>query len=449
MHYLPNDTNVDEMLARMGKKAIDELFSDIPEGLRVKALDLPPGMSELEVLRESEDLMKVSKGGGDIPMFLGGGFYDHFVPTIVDNVVSRSELYTSYTPYQPEMSQGILQALFEYQSMMADLLQMEAVNTSMYDHPTAIGEAVLMANRINHRNLFLLPEIITKDKLCVIENFIRGSRIQLKTVPYKNGLMDLEALKGMLTNEVSGLYIENPNLLGMFDPGALRIRELMDPKMVYVVGVNPMTMGIAIPPGAYGADIVVGDAQPLGIHLSYGGPSTGIFATSMQHVRKMPGRIIGATKDELGRRAFCMTLSTREQHIRRDRATSNICTNEALTSVMAAAYLATLGKNGLRTLGVQLASRGKHLAERIDELEGFIAPAFPGHFFNEFPVRVDVDVCALLSECEKRGVLAGLNVTEDVASMENVFTVSTTEMHTAKDYDKLIDVLRSSREVVR
>jgi len=437
------------MLARMGKKAIDELFSDIPEGLRVKALDLPPGMSELEVLRESEDLMKVSKGGGDIPMFLGGGFYDHFVPTIVDNVVSRSELYTSYTPYQPEMSQGILQALFEYQSMMADLLQMEAVNTSMYDHPTAIGEAVLMANRINHRNLFLLPEIITKDKLCVIENFIRGSRIQLKTVPYKNGLMDLEALKGMLTNEVSGLYIENPNLLGMFDPGALRIRELMDPKMVYVVGVNPMTMGIAIPPGAYGADIVVGDAQPLGIHLSYGGPSTGIFATSMQHVRKMPGRIIGATKDELGRRAFCMTLSTREQHIRRDRATSNICTNEALTSVMAAAYLATLGKNGLRTLGVQLASRGKHLAERIDELEGFIAPAFPGHFFNEFPVRVDVDVCALLSECEKRGVLAGLNVTEDVASMENVFTVSTTEMHTAKDYDKLIDVLRSSREVVR
>ncbi len=437
------------MLAKMGLNSIDDLFQDIPEHLRVKELDLPPPMSEVEVLREADSLMKASKGGGDMLMFLGGGFYDHFVPTIVDNVVSRSELYTSYTPYQPEMSQGILQALFEYQSLISDLVQMEAVNTSMYDLPTAIGESILMSNRINHRNVFLIPELITKDKECVIRNYILGSKIELRKVPFKKGAMDLEALKGMLGPEVSGVYLENPNMLGMFDPGATKVRGTLDPKMVYVVGVNPTTLGIAKPPGAYGADIVVGEAQPLGIHLSYGGPSTGIFATTMPHVRKMPGRIIGASKDELGRRAFCMTLSTREQHIRRDRATSNICTNEALTSIMAAAYLASLGKNGFRSLGIQLASRGRHLAERINELEGFTAPAFNGHFFNEFPVMTDVDVCALLDELEKKGVLAGIDLSAEVPSLKNMFTVATTEMHTSKDYDKLIEVLKAAREVVQ
>ena len=437
------------MLAKMGLGSIDDLFQDIPEHLRVKELDLPPPMSEVEVLREADSLMKASRGGGDMLMFLGGGFYDHFIPTIVDNVVSRSELYTSYTPYQPEMSQGILQALFEYQSLMADLVQMDAVNTSMYDLPTAIGEAILMANRINHRNVFLIPELITKDKECVIRNYILGSKMELRKVPFKNGMIDLVALKEMLGPDVSGLYLENPNMLGLYDTGATEIRSILDPKMVYVVGVNPTTLSIAKPPGTYGADIVVGEAQPLGIHLSYGGPSTGIFATTMQHVRKMPGRIIGASKDELGRRAFCMTLSTREQHIRRDRATSNICTNEALTSIMAAAYLASLGKNGFRSLGIQLASRGKHLAERINELEGFTAPAFKGHFFNEFPVKVDVDVCSLLAECEKRGVLAGINVSAEVGSLKNIFTVATTEMHTSKDYDRLLESLKSVREVVQ
>jgi len=449
MHYLPNHSNEKEMLDRMGLGSIDELFSDIPEHLRVRSLTLPPGMSELEILREMEEDMKASKGGGDMLMFLGGGFYDHFIPTIVDNATMRSELYTSYTPYQPEMSQGILQALFEYQSLMADLVGLDAVNTSMYDHQTAIGEAVLMANRINHRNVFLVPEHITSDKRCVVENYIKGSGVQLKYVPFKDGLMDMEALKGMIGPDVSGVYIENPNLLGLFDPGALRIREMIDQKMVLVVGANPMSLAIARPPGSYGADIVVGDAQPLGIPMSYGGPSTGIFATSMAQVRKMPGRIIGATKDELGRRAFCMTLSTREQHIRRDRATSNICTNEALTSIRAAAYLASLGKNGFRSLGIQLASRARYLAERIGSLEGFISPAFPGHFFNEFPVRVDRDVCAFLDACEERGVLAGLNMSTEVPALGNVFTVATTEMHTSKDYDRLLVVLKEAREVVQ
>lgn len=449
LHYLPNHTNEKEMLERMGLKTIDDLFQDIPEHLRVRELDLPPPMSELEVIREADSLMNASKGGGDMLMFLGGGLYDHFTPTIVDNVISRSELYTSYTPYQPEMSQGILQALFEYQSLMADLVQMDAVNTSMYDLPTAIGEAILMANRINHRNVFLIPELITKDKECVIRNYLLGTKMELRKVPFKEGVMDLDALKDMLGPEVSGVYIENPNMLGLFDPGASKVRSLLDPKIVYVVGVNPTSLSIARPPGSYGADIVVGEAQPLGIHLSYGGPTTGIFATTMQHVRKMPGRIIGASKDELGRRAFCMTLSTREQHIRRDRATSNICTNEALTSIMAAAYLASMGKNGFRSLGIQLASRGKHLAERINELEGFTAPAYKGHFFNEFAVRTDVDVCALLSECERRGILAGINVSSEVPSLKDIFTVSTTEMHTSKDYDKLIEGLKAAREVVQ
>ncbi len=432
----------------MGLDSIDDLFDDIPEELRVDGLSLPPGASEVEVLREMDEMMRNSKGAGDMLMFLGGGFYDHFIPTAVDNAVSRSELYTSYTPYQPEMSQGILQALFEYQSMMSDLLKMDVVNTSMYDHQTAIGEAILMATRFNHRTTFLIPEYISLDKLCVIENFTMGAGIQLKKIPFKDGLMDLEALQGMLSDEVSGVYIENPNMLGLFDDGAMKIKEMLDKKQLLVVGVNPMTLSITKAPGDYGADIVVGDAQPLGIHMSYGGPSTGIFGTTMKLVRKMPGRIIGATKDELGRRAFAMTLSTREQHIRRDRATSNICTNEALTSMMATAYLALVGKNGFKELGVQLASRAKYLSERIDELQGFTAPVFQGHFFNEIPVKVDVDVCSFLNECEKKGVLAGINVSNDIASIENIFTIATTEMHSHKDYEKLLDIMKEAREVL-
>jgi glycine dehydrogenase subunit 1 len=448
MHYLPNDTVEKEMLQKMGLSSIEDLFDDIPEALRARGLDIPPAMSEIEVLREVDDMMSSSKGAGDMLMFLGGGFYDHFTPSAVDNVMSRSELYTSYTPYQPEMSQGILQAMFEYQSMMSDLLGMDVVNTSMYDHSTAIGEAILMANRMNHRNVFLLPEMITSDKLCVIENYTKGSNIELRKVPFKNGIMDLDSLKDVLTDEVSGVYVENPNLLGLFDMGAMRIKEMMDNKQVLVVGVNPMSMSIVVPPGHYGADIVVGDAQPLGIHMSYGGPSVGIFATTMKAVRKMPGRIIGATKDADGRRAFAMTLSTREQHIRRERATSNICTNEALTSITAAAYLASLGKTGFKELGVQLASRARYLAGLVNELEGFTAPAFQGHFFNEFPVKVDVGVCGFLEACERKGVLAGINVSDDIDSLENVFTISTTEMHTQKDYETLIQVLKEAREVV-
>ncbi|MFW3146034.1 MAG: aminomethyl-transferring glycine dehydrogenase subunit GcvPA [Thermoplasmatota archaeon] len=448
MHYLPNHPVEKEMLEKMGMRSIEELFDDVPEALKLEKLSLPPGASELEVLREAENMMKDSRGAGDMLMFLGGGFYDHFIPTVVDNAVSRSELYTSYTPYQPEMSQGILQAMFEYQSMMADLVKMDVVNTSMYDHPTAIGEAILMSNRVNHRPVFLIPEYMTRDKLCVIENYTKGSNIQLKMVPCKAGLMDLEGLREMLKEDVSGVYIENPNMLGVFDPGAMKIKEMLDDKQLLVVGVNPASLSLVKGPGEYGADIVVGDAQPIGIHMSYGGPSTGIFATTMKHVRKMPGRIIGATKDSQGRRAFAMTLSTREQHIRRERATSNICTNEALTSITAAAYLATLGKNGFRDLGLQLASRGAYLAGRINQLEGFEAPAFDGKFFNEFPVRTDVDICKLLNACEERGVLAGINVSEEVEGLKNIFTVATTEMHTHRDYDKLIEVLKEAREVV-
>ncbi len=449
MHYLPNHTSEAEMLKKMGLSSIEDLFDDIPEALKANDLELPPGMSELEVLRDANRMMSKSKGAGDMLMFLGGGFYDHFVPTAVENVMSRSELYTSYTPYQPEMSQGILQALFEYQSLIAELVGLDAVNSSMYDLPTAIGEGILMANRMNHKDVFLLPQLITRDKLCVIDNYTKGSGIKLEMVPFKDGKMDLEALKELLSDNVSGVYIENPNILGLFDEGAMTIKSMMGPKQVLMVGINPMTLSIAKPPGEYGADIVVGDAQPLGIPMSFGGPSVGIFATDMKNVRKMPGRIIGATKDSEGRRAFAMTLSTREQHIRRERATSNICTNEALTSIMAASYLATLGKNGMNELGVQLASRGSYLSGRINELEGFTAPAYTGKFFNEFPVKIDVDVCMFLNKCEEKGILAGINVSAEADTLENIFTVATTEMHTSKDYEKLLEVLKEAREVLK
>ncbi|MCK5772625.1 MAG: aminomethyl-transferring glycine dehydrogenase subunit GcvPA [Thermoplasmata archaeon] len=451
MHYIPNDSLEEDILKRMGLSSIDDLFSDIPESLRLKRLNIPEGISELEVMREFNEMMNGSTCSSSILSFLGGGCYDHYIPALSGHILSRSELYTSYTPYQPELSQGMLQSLFEYQSLMGDLLKMDAVNSSMYDWATAISESVLMSARVSRKKIFLLPEIISRDKIGVVENYVRGANIDIKRIPFnrETGTTDETELERMITPDIAGVYLENPNMMGLFEPVITRVKSLLGPRQMLVVGINPLSLGMVSPPGSYGADIVVGDAQPVGLHMNYGGPTAGIFASTMDIVRKMPGRIIGLTKDAEGNMAFCMTLSTREQHIRRERATSNICTNEALSAISVAIHLATLGKNGLRELSIQVASRARNLAERIDLLEGFDAPAYGGHFFNEFPVRCDVDVQSLLDEGKKRGVLIGINMCPEIECTDKIFTISTTEMHTMEDYDQLLKILKESREVLQ
>lgn len=450
MHYIPNDSLEEDILKKMGLSSIDDLFSDIPESLRLKCLKLPEGRSELEVMREFNEMMDGSTCSSGILSFLGGGCYDHYIPALSGHILSRSELYTSYTPYQPELSQGMLQSLFEYQSLMSDLLEMDAVNSSMYDWATAISESVLMSARVSRKKIFLIPELMSRDKICVVENYVKGAGIEIQKIPFNSGsgTIDEGELKRMITPEIAGIYIENPNMMGLFEPVVTRVKEMLGPRQMLVVGINPLSLGVVSPPGKYGADIVVGDAQPVGLHMNYGGPTAGIFASTMDIVRKMPGRIIGLTRDKEGNRAFCMTLSTREQHIRRERATSNICTNEALSAISVAIHLATLGKNGLRELSLQVASRARYLAERIDGLEGFTAPAYGEHFFNEFPVRCDVDIQALVDEGKRRGILIGINMCPEIECTDEILTISTTEMHTMEDYDILLKVLRESREVL-
>lgn len=265
MHYIPNDSLEEDILKKMGLSSIDDLFSDIPESLRLKCLKLPEGRSELEVMREFNEMMDGSTCSSGILSFLGGGCYDHYIPALSGHILSRSELYTSYTPYQPELSQGMLQSLFEYQSLMSDLLEMDAVNSSMYDWATAISESVLMSARVSRKKIFLIPELMSRDKMCVVENYVKGAGIEIQKIPFNSGsgTIDEGELKRMITPEIAGVYIENPNMMGLFEPVVTRVKEMLGPRQMLVVGINPLSLGVVSPPGKYGADIVVGDAQPV------------------------------------------------------------------------------------------------------------------------------------------------------------------------------------------
>lgn len=445
MQYIPNANLVREMLERMGLKDLKELFSDIPKKVLVDSLRLPEGLSEYEVEREAIERLSSDSSSPSTPVFLGAGVYHHHVPPVVDFVASRAEFLTSYTPYQPEISQGSLQAMFEYQSMMAALTGMDVVNSSMYDGSTALGEALLMARRITGKSLFLIPRALCWEKRSVAENYTRWQGIGLKEVPFlrEEGTLDLDALSEMLNDDVGGLYVESPNFFGLYEESLPDLKEIIGERRVLIVGTDPLSLAIQEPPGSFGADIVIGEGQRFGLPPNYGGPLLGIFATRREHVRKMPGRLIGMSRDSRGERAFTITLQTREQHIRRARATSNICTNEALAAITAAAYMAALGGRGLRELAHQVASRARWLSERISEVEGYTAPAMGRYFFGEFTVRVEGDAAEVLRRTwEKHRVVAGLPLGEGFPELKDIFLISTTEIHTREDYRLLLEALR-------
>ncbi|MCD6383953.1 MAG: aminomethyl-transferring glycine dehydrogenase subunit GcvPA [Thermoplasmata archaeon] len=445
VHYIPNTNLIKEMLKEMNLQGVEELFSDIPKEVLIDSLNLPAGLSEYEVERESLQKLSADSYSPCTPQFLGAGLYHHVVPPVVDFVASRVEFLTSYTPYQPEASQGSLQAMFEYQSMMASLTGMEVVNSSMYDGSTALGEALLMAKRVTGRRTFLLPEALFWEKRSVAENYTRWQGIELKTVPYRrgDGTLDLEGLAEMMSDDVGGLYVESPNFFGVYEESLPELKEILGEKRVLIVGVNPISLAIQEPPGTFGADIVIGEGQPLGLPVNYGGPLLGIFATRKRYIRKMPGRIIGMTRDAKGNPAFTMTLQTREQHIRRARATSNICSNEALAAITAAAYMATLGERGLKDLAVQIASRARWLAERIDSLKGFSAPRMGRYFFNEFTVRVNGNAEEIVRRLWRDwGVMAGVPLGGWFPELKDTFLIATTEVHSVEDYERLLKALQ-------
>ncbi len=435
-----------EMLQQMKLKSVSELFEDIPKEVRIDGLRLPKGLSEIDLKRELESMMSVNRPASSMPNFLGAGIYNHFIPAAVKTIVMRSEFITAYTPYQPEISQGMLQSLFEYQSFMAELTAMDVVNSSMYDASTALGEAVLMSHRISGGDKFLVSRAVSPEKKMVAKTYAKGADIRLDEVGYdaSTGLVDLKDLRTKMTDTVAGFYFETPNFFGPVETQWEEIRRIVGAKTL-VIGVNPMALGLLKPPGEMGADVVVGDAQVFGTPMNLGGPTIGVFGCKQEHVRKMPGRIIGMTNDLEGRTSYCMTLQTREQHIRRSKATSNICTNEALMALATAAYLSIVGKSGLREIARRNVESMQALSKRIRSIKGFGAPHFKASHFNEFTVSSQISPDKIHRELLDRGVHGGFVLGQDFPELGNSTLLCTTEMHTKADHDKLITALEGIR----
>ena len=434
-----------DMLRSMGLRSVDDLFSDIPPAVRMKQLDLPAGLAEQEVVSRITEILAANRTMADMPTFLGAGLYDHFVPAAVRAITSRSEFYTAYTPYQPEVSQGILQSLWEYQSLICELTGMDAANTSMYDASTALGEAARMTRRIHGGKIFLVPRALRWHRWSVLNNYTWGGGLLIKEVGFdpETGMLDVADLKQHLTEDVCGVYVENPNFFGRLEEQVAEIRAATDVPLV--VGINPIAQAILKKPGDFGADIVIGEGQALGNAVNFGGPLLGIFACRQEHLRKMPGRVIGLTKDADGHRAFCMTLQTREQHIRREKAMSNICTNESLLAVASAAYMAVLGANGLRRVAADAMRKARDLAAAIRAIPGFEAPIFKGPHFNEFTVRYQGGYAAVHHALLAKGIHGGTPDARHLKELGDFALFAVTERHTKEDLDRLLEALRSVR----
>lgn len=442
MNYIPNLHLKDEMLKEMGLNNIDQLFEDIPPKIRIGDVKIPEGMSELEASRDISAMFNKNVTCGMAASFLGGGMYRHFIPSSVNVVGGRSELYTAYTPYQPELSQGMLQALWEYQSYIAELTGLPVVNTSMYDWASALGEAVRMALRVSKKNKVLIAKSIHWERKQTLANYSKGTNAVIKEIPYDpgTGQVDMGTLTAEIDENTAALYIENPNLFGVWEEEAPRLKAMLNGG-VLIVGCNPMSLAVAKPPGEYGADICIGEAQVFGNYMSYGGPTLGMFSCKKEFMRGMPGRIIGITKDIAGKRAFCMTLSTREQHIRRAKATSNICSNEAMCSVRAAAYLAIVG-NDLKNVAEHSAVKAHWLASELDKVDGCNAPIFEGPYFNEFVLRVPSAKNAY-RHLLNNNIFGGIKLKSEFPDLGETLLVATTEMNTEEELQRYVKAMKT------
>ena len=452
--YIPNSApeTKQEMLRQIGAASIEAFFDDIPESIRRNStLQLPPSKPEMDARREVESILSTNRSTGEIVSFLGGGVWPHFVPAAVDEIVSRSEFLTSYTPYQAEISQGMLQALFEYQSLIAELMGMDFANSSLYDWATALGEAARMSSRVTKRDQFVVPRYIQRDRLMTLRTFCEPAGISIVEAKQdsKTGSILEEDLLQKLGSGTAGVYLENPSYLGFLEPEAKRIGELAHEKgALFVIGADPISLGVFASPGELGADIAVGEGQPLGNHMNYGGPLLGIFACKddMQMIRQMPGRIIGMTTTLDGKRVgFCNALQTREQHIRRENATSNICSNEALCGVAAAVYLTLLGPKGLEELGKTIMNKTQYAMQILNKIHGVKAPLFKSTHFKEFTVNFDKTkktVNRIHEQLLQKRIHGGKNITKEFSELGETALYCVTEVHSKEEIDNLAESLK-------
>ncbi len=451
--YIPNsdESIMSEMLEEVGAETIEDLFKDIPPAIRGKAsLAIPSKLSEMEVRRHVEALLNKNLSTRDVLSFLGAGVWPHHIPAAVEAIISRGEFLTSYTPYQPEASQGMLQALFEYQSMICELTSMDYSNSSLYDWSTALGEAARMASRVTGRDELVVPHFIHPERLATLRTFCEPADIKVVEVMQdkRAGSVDLRDLKSKLSAHTAGVYLEYPSFLGFVEQSCEEIAQMAHNNgSLFLVGIEPISLGVLKPPGELGADIVVGEGQPLGNHMNYGGPLLGIFACRGEALlRQMPGRIIGKTTTLDGNQdAYCMALQTREQHIRREKATSNICTNEALLALAASTYLALLGPKGITELCATILDRTQYAIEQLRQVRGVSAPRFDAFHFMEFTVNFDStgkSVSEINEAMLKAGIQGGLDLGAYFPELGETALYCFTEVHSHRDIDMLADTLR-------
>ena len=452
---LPNLGREAEMLSAMGMSSIEDLFADIPAEVRMtEVLPLPPPQSEEEILADARRLLGANVALGERVSFLGAGLYRNYVPASVFQLVTRGEFLTAYTPYQPEVSQGMLQAMWEFQSLISELVGLPVANLSLYDGSTAAAEALTCSVRVHNRkatqkNTVYVSELTPPDRLSVMYNYCQGAEIRIKLLRHhSDGTLDIDAVSDAAGS--CGVYVEQPNPLGILDGGLSQIKEIIGEHTALIVAVQPVSLGLIEAPGHFGADIVVGEGQPLGSPITGGGPIYGIFACSKAYLRLMPGRIVGRSIDVDGKVAYCLTLSTREQHIRRHRATSNICTNETLIALMGAMHMALLGPEGLHALAVRNMTACILAKQKLSHIKNITLPHSNSHHFNEFVIELPGPSKDCLSHLDGVGIIGGFDLSAWYPDRKNWILATFTDQTNANQIELFaahLAVWASSQEV--
>jgi len=439
MNFVPNtDSQQERLLARIGVKSVEELFDDIPKEIRLKrSLNIRGGMSEQELVKHVQGLANKNKTVEEYSCYLGAGAYEHFIPSFVDQLLLRSEFYTAYTPYQPEISQGTLQAIYEYQTLVCELTGMDAANASMYDGASALAEAALMTCDATRREKVLVLQTVHPEYREVMKTYLPPRGVELVEIPYQDGVADLSALEAALQEDVAGVVVQNPNFFGRVEK-AEEIAQLVHAKgALLVMAVNPVSLGLLKSPGECGADIVVGEGQAFGNPLNFGGPYLGFLATRDKFIRRMPGRIVGVAHDKNGKKGYVLTLQAREQHIRREKATSNICSNEALCALAFTMHLSALGKTGILELAYLNLQNAHYAAREIEKIPE-MSLAFSGPFFHEFVVETKAEPEIVNAWLLENQIIGGLDLARFYPELDHHLLFCVTETKCKEDIDRLV-----------
>lgn len=444
MNFLPHtEEDRREMLQAVGVSSMEELFADIPQQVRMKhPLNIPGPLSELELIRHLQELSARNGSLSEYVSFLGAGSYDHYIPSVIHHMLLRSEFYTAYTPYQPEISQGTLMAIFEYQTMICELTGMDAANASMYDGASAMAEAAMMACQSQKRNKVLVSGTVHPEYREVLKTYAAGQSIEVVEVPFTKGITSLEDLTGLIDDRTAGVVVQHPNFFGALE-NVQEISDLIHARGgLYIAVADPVSLAILKAPADYGADIVVGEGQGLGNPVNFGGPLLGFYACTSKLVRRMPGRIVGQTLDTRGQRAFVLTLQAREQHIRREKATSNICSNEALCALSATVYMTMLGKKGLSEVARQCLQKANYLKDQLKTIG--VEQAFDAPFFKEFTVKMTKPAAEVNRDLLNHKIIGGLDLTRFYPDMENHMLLCVTEKRTRDEIEALVAAVENS-----